>query len=199
MKKEYEFIHSKGLLLQIDAPDLAMDYAWSFRDQPMAAYHKAMESNVAAINLATENIPADRIRLHVCWANIEAPHVHDVELEQILPILYQAKVGALSVEMANPRHQHEYQAFKKHPAPDSFVVVPGVIDPKTTYVEHPEVVADRLMRVVDAVGDETRVIAGVDCGFATMAGYDLVAESIVWLKLKSLRGGADLASARIWN
>jgi len=199
MRKEYELIHAKGLLLQIDAPDLACDYAWFFQHLSLPEFQKVVEQNVAAINLATENIPADRIRLHVCWANYEGPHVHDIPLAAILPILYQAKVGALSVELANPRHQHEYTVFKQYPLPDSMLLIPGVIDPKTNYVEHPEVVAERISNVVDAVGDRSRVIAGVDCGFSTVAGYEMVAESVVWAKLRTLTEGADLASAQIWG
>jgi len=199
LKKEYELIHAKGLLLQIDAPDLACDHAWFFQHLSLKDFQKVVESNVAAINLATENIPADRIRLHVCWANIESPHVHDVPLAELLPILYQAKVGALSVELANPRHQHEYSVFKQYRLPDSMLLIPGVIDPKTNYVEHPQVVANRILQTVEAVGDRSRVIAGVDCGFSTVAGYEMVAESVVWAKLRTLREGADLASARLWG
>jgi len=199
LKREYELIHAKGLLLQIDAPDLACDHALFFQHVSLKEFQKIVEANVAAINLAIADIPADRIRLHVCWANIESPHVHDVALADILPILYQAKVGALSVELANPRHQHEYALFKRLPLPDSLLLIPGVIDPKTSYVEHPEVVANRITQAVEAVGDRSRVIAGVDCGFATVAGYELVAESVVWAKLRTLREGADLASARLWS
>jgi len=199
MKKEYELIHAKGLLLQIDAPDLAADYSWYFQHASLQEFQKVVETNVAAINIATENIPTDRIRLHVCWANLEAPHVHDVPLADILPILYQAKVGALSIELANPRHQHEYNVFKQYPLPDSMLLIPGVIDPKTNYVEHPEVVANRIMQAVEAVGERSRVIAGVDCGFSTVAGYEMVAESVVWAKLRTLKEGADLASAWLWS
>jgi 5-methyltetrahydropteroyltriglutamate--homocysteine methyltransferase len=158
-----------------------------------------VEANVAAINLATENIPPERIRLHTCWANFESPHVHDIALEEILPILYQAKVGALSVEMANPRHQHEFAAFEKYPLPDSMSVIPGVIDPKTNFVEHPQVVANRILQTVEAIGDPSRVIAGVDCGFSTIAGLQYVADSVVWAKLRSLREGADMASAKLFK
>jgi 5-methyltetrahydropteroyltriglutamate--homocysteine methyltransferase len=199
LKKEYELIHAKGLLLQIDAPDLACDHAWFFQHLSLQEFKKIVEANIAAINLAIENIPADRVRLHVCWANIESPHVHDVPLAEILPMLYQAKVGALSIELANPRHQHEYAVFKHYPLPDSMLLIPGVIDPKTNYVEHPQVVANRITQAVEAVGDRSRVIAGVDCGFSTVAGYEMVAESVVWAKLRTLREGADLASARLWD
>lgn len=186
LKQEYELIHAHGLLLQIDAPDLACDHAWFFHHLSLQDFQKIVEANIAAINLATENIPADRIRLHVCWANLESPHVHDVPLAEILPILYQARVGALSIELANPRHQHEYTVFKRLPLPDSMLLIPGVIDPKTNYVEHPEVVANRITQVVQAVGERSRVIAGVDCGFSTVAGYEMVAESVVWAKLRTL-------------
>jgi len=197
LKKEYELIHAKGLILQIDAPDLACDHAWFFHHLSVQEFQKVVEANIAAINLATANIPAERIRLHTCWANLESPHVHDIALEKILPILYQAKVGALSVELANPRHQHEYAVFKQYPLPDSMVVIPGVIDPKTNYVEHPQVVTNRILQTVEAVGDRTRVIAGVDCGFSTVAGLQIVADSVVWAKLRTLRLGADLASAKL--
>ena len=199
LKKEYELIHAKGFILQIDSPDLACDHAWFFQHLSVQEFQKVVESNIAAINIATENIPAERIRLHVCWANLESPHVHDIALEKILPILYQAKVGALSVELANPRHQHEYAVFKDYPLPDSMVVIPGVIDPKTNYVEHPQVVANRILQTVEAVGDRSRVIAGVDCGFSTVAGLQVVADSVVWAKLRTLREGADLASTRLWG
>jgi 5-methyltetrahydropteroyltriglutamate--homocysteine methyltransferase len=199
LKKEYELIHSKGLLLQIDAPDLACDHAWFFQHLSLREFQRVVESNVAAINFATENIPADLIRLHVCWANIDSPHVHDIPLTEIISLLYQAKVGALSIELANPRHQHEYAVFKQYSLPDSMLLIPGVIDPKTTYVEHPQVVANRIQQAVEAVGDRSRVIAGVDCGFSTVAGYEMVAESVVWAKLRTLREGADLASARLWG
>ena len=199
LKKEYELIHAKGLLLQIDAPDLACDHAWFFQHLSLREFQKIVEANVAAINLAIENIPAECVRLHVCWANIDSPHVHDVPLAEILPILYQAKVGALSIELANPRHQHEYTVFMQYPLPDSMLLIPGVIDPKTTYVEHPQVVANRISQAVDAVGDRSRIIAGVDCGFSTVAGYEMIAESVVWAKLRTLRDGADLASTRLWG
>lgn len=197
LKKEYELIYARGFILQIDAPDLACDHAWFFQHLSEREFQKVVESNIAAINLAIQNIPADRIRLHTCWANLEAPHVHDIALEKILPILYQARVGALSVELANPRHQHEYAVFKQYPLPDSMVVIPGVIDPKTNYVEHPEVVANRILQTVEAIGDPSRVIAGVDCGFSTIAGFQFVADSVVWAKLRTLRAGADLASAKL--
>ena len=157
-----------------------------------------VDLHVEAINRATVNIPADRIRLHVCWGNYDGPHTHDVPLEDVLPILYRARVGALSLPLANPRHQHEYKVFKRHPLPDGMLFLPGVIDSTTNYVEHPEVVADRVAQAVDAVGDRTRVIASTDCGFGTFAGSENVAPSVVWAKLRALSEGAALASRRLW-
>ena len=199
MKKEYELIHSKGLILQLDCPDLALQRSLLFQDEPLPRFQQIGETHVEAVNLATDNIPADRIRLHVCWGNHDGPHHHDVALEDILPIVYQAKVGALSIELANPRHQHEYKVFKKYPLPDSMLVLPGVIDSTTNFIEHPEVVAERIERTVQTVGDRSRVMATTDCGFGTFSGYEMVAPSIVWAKLRTLREGAEIASTRLWG
>lgn len=199
MKKEYEYIHAQGLLLQLDAPDLAMERTFLFQEQTLAEFQKTIEVHIEAVNRATENIPAERIRLHICWGNYDGPHNHDVPLTDILPILYQAKVGALSIELANPRHQHEYKAFQQHPLPDSMLLIPGVIDSTTNYIEHPEIVADRLCQVVDAIGDRSRIIAGSDCGFGTFAGWEMVSESVVWAKLRACAEGARLASQRLWG
>jgi 5-methyltetrahydropteroyltriglutamate--homocysteine methyltransferase len=197
MRAEYELIHARGFVLQIDAPDLAMERTRFFQDETLARFQDMVAMHVEAINAATASIPPERIRLHVCWGNYDGPHVHDVPLPAILPLLYRARVGALSIELANPRHQHEYRAFERHPLPDSMLLLPGVIDSTTNFVEHPEVVADRIRRVVEAVGDRRRVIASVDCGFGTFAGSDLVADSVVWAKLAALSEGAALASARV--
>jgi 5-methyltetrahydropteroyltriglutamate--homocysteine methyltransferase len=199
MKKEYEYIHRQGLILQLDAPDLAMERTFLFQDRPLREFQQIVELHVAALNAAVEAIPADRIRLHVCWGNYDGPHTHDVALEDILPILYRARVGALSIELSNPRHQHEYRAFEKHPLPDGMILIPGVIDSTSNFVEHPEVVADRIAQTVRAVGDRTRVIAGADCGFGTFAAWELVAESVVWAKLEALAEGARQATARLWG
>ena len=199
MQKEYELIHAKGFILQLDCPDLAMERAMLFQDAPLARFQEVVETHIAALNAAIANIPPDRVRLHVCWGNSEGPHTHDVPLEAILPSLYKARVGALSVELANPRHQHEYAVFKRYPLPDSMLFLPGVIDTTTNYVEHPEVVANRLCQAVDAVGDRSRVIASTDCGFGTYAGWNFVAESVVWAKLRTLVEGAAMASARLWG
>ena len=199
MKKEYEYIHAQGVLLQLDAPDLAMERTFLFQDQTIAEFQKTIEIHIEAVNRATENIPADRIRLHICWGNYDGPHNHDVPLADILPILYQAKVGALSIELANPRHQHEYKAFQQHPLPDSMLLIPGVIDSTTNYIEHPEIVADRICQVADAIGDRSRIIAGSDCGFGTFAGWEMVPESVVWAKLRACAEGARMASRRLWG
>ena len=146
-----------------------------------------------------EGLPPDRVRLHVCWGNWEGPHNYDVAMDVILPALYQAKVGGLSLEFANPRRQHETAAVRRHKLPDSMVLIPGVIDSKSNFVEHPEVVARRIEEAVAAIGDRERVIASTDCGFGTFAGREWVAASIVWPKLKAMRDGADLASQRLWG
>lgn len=199
MQKEYELIHARGFILQLDCPDLAMERAMLFQDVPLPRFLEVVETHIAALNLAIANIPPERVRLHVCWGNSEGPHTHDVPLEAIVPLLYTAQVGALSIELANPRHQHEYAVLKRYPLPDSMLMLPGVIDTTTNYVEHPEVVANRICQAVDAVGDRSRVIASTDCGFGTYAGWNLVAESVVWAKLRTLAEGAALASARLWG
>ena len=199
MRYEYLAIHHAGLLLQIDAPDLAMDGAMFYRDLSDAQFVKAAELHIAALNDAIEGIPRDRVRLHVCWGNWNGPHTHDVPLELILPVLYQANVGALSIEFGNPRHQHELEAVRRHPLPAHMLLLPGVIESNSNIVEHPEVVARRLEEAVAAVGDRERVIASCDCGFGTFTNREYVLEPVVWLKLKSLRQGADIASARLWG
>ena len=199
MQKEYELVHARGLLLQLDCPDLAMERARLFQHEPLDRFVGIVETHIEAINRATAKIPPERIRLHVCWGNYDGPHTHDVPLEAILPALYRARVGALSLELANPRHAHEYKVLKRYPLPDGMLLLPGVIDSTTNFVEHPEVVADRICQAVDAVGDRSRVIASVDCGFGTFAGSEMVAESVVWAKLHALADGATLATRRLWS
>ena len=199
MHNEYLAIHKAGLLLQIDSPDLAMDRSMFYRDLSDGDFVKAAEMHVAAINKGIAGIPRDRVRLHCCWGNNEGPHTHDIPMREILPVLYSAKVGALSIEFANPRHQHEYAAFKNARLPSEFLLLPGVIDTTTNFVEHPEVVANRICEAVAAVGDRERVIASCDCGFGTFAGYELVANDVVWAKLKAAREGADIATRRLWG
>jgi 5-methyltetrahydropteroyltriglutamate--homocysteine methyltransferase len=199
MSNEYQAIHKAGLILQIDAPDLAMDRTMMYRDLSDAEFVKRCERHVAAINKGIEGIPRDRVRLHVCYGNWEGPHIHDIALEKILPALYTAKVGALSIEFSNPRHAHEYAAFKRCPFPKDMILIPGVVETTSNFVEHPEVVARRIEEAVAAVGDRERVIAGTDCGFGTFTKREWVIEPVVWLKLKSIREGADIASQRLWG
>jgi 5-methyltetrahydropteroyltriglutamate--homocysteine methyltransferase len=199
LKPEYRAIHAAGLILQIDAPDLAMERTMTFQDQSDAEFVKTCELHVAAINKALEGIPRERVRLHCCWGNWEGPHIHDIALAPILPVLYQADVGALTIEMANPRHQHEYAALSANPLPKDWLLIPGVIDTTTNFVEHPQVVARRIREAVAAVGERERVIASTDCGFGTFAGREWVAASVVWKKLGSLREGADIASTELWG
>ncbi len=199
MRKEYELIHARGLVLQLDCPDLAMERARFFRRDSLERFLQMVELHVEAINRAIAAIPPDRIRLHLCWGNYDGPHTHDVPLEAVLPIVTRARVGALSLPLANPRHQHEYRVLKRHRLPESWLLLPGVIDTTTNYVEHPEVVADRICAAVDAVGDRSRVIASTDCGFGTFAGSEAVAHSVVWAKLAALSEGAALATRRLWS
>lgn len=198
LRTEYEVILERGFLLQLDCPDLAMERHVSFGDRPLEEFKAFVETNVGALQTALDGLPADRIRLHVCWGNYNGPHHLDVDLEEILPQLYEAPVGALLLPFANPRHEHEWRALKGNPPPGDRLIVAGVIDTTTTYVEHPETVADRIERVADAIGDPTRVLAGTDCGFDTAAGLGQVPEDIVWAKLQALRAGADLATKRLF-
>jgi len=199
LQVEYEAIVKNGLLLQIDAPDLALERHITHKDKPVAAFVAFVEQVVATINHALSNVPRDRVRLHVCWGNSESPHDCDVPLEDILPALQQANVGGFVLPFANPRHAHEFHCFTKHPLKDDQVLVAGVIDSLTNFVEHPEVVADRIERVAAVVGDPSRVLAGTDCGFDTSAGWGRVAEDVVWAKLASLRDGTRLASDRLFS
>jgi 5-methyltetrahydropteroyltriglutamate--homocysteine methyltransferase len=199
MKLEYDLIVSRGHILQLDAPDLAMDRQSLFRGRPLADFLDRITLHIEALNIATADIPQERIRLHVCWGNWDGPHTEDVELEAILPILYEAHVGAISLACANPRHQHEYKTFKANPPPPSMSVIPGVIDVTTNFVEHPEVVAERICLFADALGDRERVIAGCDCGFGTFAGYQFVSEDVMWSKLGALVEGSKIATKRLWG
>jgi 5-methyltetrahydropteroyltriglutamate--homocysteine methyltransferase len=197
LRVEYRAIVDHGLVLQLDCPDLAMERHTLFADRPLAEFLRWVELIVGAINRALEGIPPERVRLHVCWGNYEGPHTLDVPLEELLPRLYAARVGALVISMANPRHAHEHRCFARQPLPKDMLLVAGVIDTTTNYVEHPEVVADRIEIAARAVGDPRRIIAGTDCGFATAAGLGEVAEEVVWEKLAALRAGADLATRRL--
>lgn len=195
---EYRAIVDHGHVLQIDAPDLALERHTLFADRPLGDFLDWVALVIDAINGALDGIDPDRVRLHVCWGNYGGPHTHDVELAEIQPLLYDARVGALVLSMANARHAHEHHCFADRPLPDDLALVVGVIDTTSNYVEHPALVAERLVRVARTVGDPTRIIAGTDCGFDTTAGIGDVAPSVVWEKLRSLRAGADLASAELF-
>jgi 5-methyltetrahydropteroyltriglutamate--homocysteine methyltransferase len=198
LQVEYERIVAHGFVLQLDCPDLALERHVSYQDRPLGDFLGFVERVVATLNAALVNVPRERVRMHVCWGNYEAPHDCDVALEEILPVLRQAKVGALVLPFANPRHAHEASRLEGSLGDDQLIVA-GVIDPLTSFVEHPEVVADRIERVVRAVGDKRRVLAGTDCGFDTSAGMGRVAEDVVWAKLRALRDGARLASERLFR
>ncbi|HZK91320.1 MAG TPA: hypothetical protein VFC56_14340 [Stellaceae bacterium] len=198
LRIEYETIVRNGFLLQLDCPDLALERHLSYNQRPLSDFLGFVERVVAAINTAIVNVPRDRVRLHVCWGNYEAPHDRDVPLEDILPILQQANVGGFVLPFANPRHQHEYKVLAKHRLADDQIIAAGVIDDLTNFVEHPEVVADRLERVAQAVGDPRRVMAATDCGFDTSAGMGRVPEDVVWAKLKAMAEGARIATDRLF-
>ena len=198
LRTEYEEIVRAGFLLQIDCPDLAMGRHSRFKHMDEAQFLRCAEINVDALNEALTDIPADRMRIHVCWGNYEGPHTHDIPLQTILPLLFRAKPSALLIEGANPRHEHEWEIWTRHRLPDDKSLVPGVIDTSTNYVEHPELVAQRITRYADIVGRE-RVVAGTDCGMGTFAGFGPVHPEIAWAKLRSLSAGAELASSRLWK
>ena len=194
LRTEYEIAIKRGLILQIDAPDLAMERGMYFQDRPLREFLDAVELHIDALNDAIEGFPVERVRLHCCWGNLDSPHVHDVPLAEILPVIARARVGALGIAFGNPRHQHEMDVIAANPLPDHMTLIAGVVDSTTNYVEHPEVVSRRLQEAARAMGDVSRVIASPDCGFGTFAGYEFVAGDVVWAKLRTLREGADLAA-----
>jgi len=198
LKVEYEAIVRNGFLLQLDCPDLALERHIGYQDRPLEDFLGFVERVVASINRALENVPRDRVRLHVCWGNYEGPHDRDVPLGEILPIVRQANVGGFVFPFANPRHAHEYRCFGGNVLADDQVLVAGVLDTQTSFVEHPEVIADRLENVARTIGDPTRVIAGTDCGFDTSAGLGRLTDDVVWAKLRAMRDGARLASDRLF-
>jgi 5-methyltetrahydropteroyltriglutamate--homocysteine methyltransferase len=199
MKEEYDAIHRAGFVLQVDCPDLAMSRHLAFSSLSNAQFLKIAEANVEALNHALRDIPPDRMRLHLCWGNYEGPHHRDIPLREILPVALKARPRALSFEGANPRHEHEWIVFKEIRLPDDRVIIPGVLDSTTNFIEHPELVAQRIVRYAEIVGRE-RVIAGSDCGFATFArAVNQVEPEIAWAKLAAMAEGARLASARLWR
>jgi 5-methyltetrahydropteroyltriglutamate--homocysteine methyltransferase len=198
MREEYEMIVKSGLLLQLDCPDLAMGRHTRFKNLSDAEFLRYAALQVEALNHALANVPADRVRMHVCWGNYEGSHVHDMDCAKIFPIVLKAKSMALLVEGANPRHEHEWESWTRIKLPDDKVLVPGVIASSSNYVEHPEVVAQRILRYAGVVGRE-RVIAGADCGFGTFAGFGPVFPAFAWMKMQSLAEGARIASKKLWG
>ena len=198
MRAEYEGIVEAGFLLQLDSPDLGLGRHMLFADQPDEDYQRLAGNHVEVLNHALRNIPADRVRMHVCWGNYEGPHHYDAPMSLVLPVALKANIGALLFEASNPRHAHEWTTFRDAGLPDDLILIPGVIDSTTNFVEHPELVAERICRFADIVGRE-RVIAGSDCGFATFAGYGAVDGEIAYAKLATMAEGARIASDRLWG
>ncbi len=198
MRVEYEGIVAAGYLLQLDSPDLGLGRHMLFADKSDEDYQRLAGHHVEVLNHALRNIPADRVRMHVCWGNYEGPHHYDAPMSMVLPIALQAKIGALLFEASNPRHAHEWTTFRDAELPDDLILMPGVIDSTTNFVEHPELVAERMCRFADIVGRE-RVIAGSDCGFATFAGFGAVDGEIAYAKLATMAEGAKIASERLWG
>jgi 5-methyltetrahydropteroyltriglutamate--homocysteine methyltransferase len=198
LKHEYRAIAAAGFVLQIDAPDAAMGRHVEFRDHSLEGFRKATAQRVEALNHALEGIPEEQVRFHICWGNYEGPHTHDVALTDIVDVVLQVRAGAYSIEASNPRHAHEWQMWEEVKLPPGKALIPGVIDSTTNFVEHPELVAQRIEQYARLVGREN-VIAGTDCGFGTSAGSTRVHESIVWAKFAALAEGARLASDRLWS
>jgi len=197
MQDEYEAIVRAGFVLQLDCPDLAMARHTSFQELGEAEFLKRAAFHVDVLNNALRNVPADRARIHICWGNYEGPHDHDIAFAKVAPILVKAKPMALVVEAANPRHAHEWSVWQDVKLPDDKILIPGVLDTSTNYVEHPELVAQRICPFADIVGRE-RVIAGTDCGFGTFAGYGKIDPDIAFKKLGAMVEGAAIASKRLW-
>lgn len=198
IQQEYELVADTGAVLQVDAPDLLGGRHLKFKDRTDDEFVEIARYHVEALNRALENVPREQVRIHTCWGNYEGPHHHDIPLERVLPVLEDADVGGWLIEQANPCHQHDHVLLAESGIPDDWVLVPGVIDVNVNYVEPPPVVADRIERFVDAVGDPTRVIAGADCGLGTFAGFGALHPEIAWKKLESLVEGAALATERVF-
>ena len=197
MKTEYETITNAGILLQLDCPDLAFSYNAMHSDEGVDGFRRRITDNIAALNHATQDIPPDRMRMHLCWGNYEGPHHHDIPLKDVIDLVLTARPAALSFEGANPRHQHEYVLWEDIALPEGKLIMPGVIDSTTNFIEHPELVAQRIVRYAERVGREN-VIPGTDCGFGTGAGLGAVDDDIVWAKLASLSEGARRATETLW-
>ena len=197
MRDEYETIAGAGFVLQVDCPDLAMARHTAFQDLSEAEFLKRAQFHVEALNHALAGVPSDQVRIHVCWGNYEGPHTHDVDLAKVLEIILGVKAQVVSIEAANPRHEHEWAIWKESKLPPDKILLPGVVDTCSNYVEHPDLVAQRLIRFAEVVGRE-RIIASTDCGFGTFAGYGKIDPDVAWLKLGSVVDGAARASKQLW-
>ena len=198
MRHEYETVAKAGLVLQIDCPDLAMGRHIQYADLDLAGFRKRATLHVEALNHALANIPAEQLRIHLCWGNYEGPHHRDVPLAEVIDIVFNAKPAAISLEAANPRHAHEWALFETVKLPDGKVLIPGVIESKSNFIEHPELIAQRIARYARLVGAEN-VIAGSDCGFGTWVGQAAVDPDVVYAKFKAMAAGAALASKEFWK
>ena len=199
LKEEYEAIHKAGFILQIDAPDLGSARHNQYQHLSDEEFLRIADRNIAALNHATAAIPPDSMRMHLCWGNYEGPHTHDIPLSKIFDACMRARPAGLSFEAANPRHAHEWEDLKTKKIPDDKILIPGMLDSTTNFVEHPRLVAQRIVNFASVVGRE-RVIAGADCGFATFAfGENAVAPSVVWAKFRALAEGARIATERLWR
>jgi 5-methyltetrahydropteroyltriglutamate--homocysteine methyltransferase len=196
MRPEYEAIADAGFELQLDCPDLAMSRHTGYQEMDEATFLKTIAANVEALNAATANIPPEQMRMHICWGNYEGPHDHDIPLERIIDIILQARPSTILFEAANPRHEHEWIVWRDAKLPQDKILAPGLIDTCSNYLEHPELIAQRIERFADIVGAD-RVLASTDCGFGTFAGYGKIDPVVTWAKLRNLREGADLAAARL--
>lgn len=197
LRHEYETIAAAGITLQVDCPDLAMGRHVQFTHLSLEDFRKRIGMNIAALNHAVQNIPAEQLRMHLCWGNYPGPHHCDVALGEIADIVWTAKPQTVLIEGANPRHAHEFAFFEEHPLPEGKILCPGMVEPQSPYIEHPELIAQRIGRYADLLGRE-RVMAGVDCGFSVHAGSNSLDPEIVWAKLAALAQGAAIASARYW-
>ncbi|MBM3517228.1 MAG: cobalamin-independent methionine synthase II family protein [Alphaproteobacteria bacterium] len=198
MRLEYESIVAAGFVLQIDAPDMAMGRHILWQDESDESFRRIAAQQIEALNAATGGIAPERMRMHVCWGNYQGPHHCDIPFARIADIVFRARPQALVIEGANPRHEHEWEVYRTAKLPDDKVIIPGVIDSTSNFIEHPELIAQRIRRYADVVGRE-RVIAGADCGFSTFAGFPQVTPRIAWAKLRSLAEGARLASQQLWS
>ena len=196
MREEYETIVNEGFYLQLDCPDLAMSRHTGYQDMSEEDFLKVAAANVEALNAATANIPPEKMRMHICWGNYEGPHDHDIPLERVVDIVIKARPATILFEGANPRHEHEWTVWRDAKLPDHKILAPGLIDTCSNYIEHPELIAQRIERFASFVGAD-RVVASTDCGFGTFAGYGKLDPIVTWRKLKSLREGADIAASRL--